>query len=669
MTRHARALSVAITCALASASVGASADSHLARLAGPSAEARLASPDVDVRLAAAHALGDPDVGEARAASVALAERLGLERDDGVRREIFRALARRAMPEAIEALLTRPRTPAEQRDAIRALAAIDDPRALAALIERLGPDNTREPAARAIGRIGAPALAAVLHALREPAQLSGAAQALAEMRDLRALPELVRVSGLRDPRARAAAIDAIGALGDERARPTLLARLRDANPTVVAAAVRALSRAGHRDDARAVAALVDADDQRVREAALATLARLEPAMAAGVAVRALGAEDGDARQSAARVVLASRDPAMTAPLRVLLGHSETAREAASALAALDAAAGLDVLLVGAREPGPTRVAAAVGLALLVRRFEGRVDPRQLDVARHALRAATADGPFERAIVLRALARDPFVAPWIARALSSASAARRAAAATAAELLAQSSLAGDLAAALGHERDAEARRRLLCALALLVDAGVDPPTGPAAIELGDDETGPEAMRLAAASVRARAVRPPEYLARALRAGLRGRSARARASAARALAAIGDSSAWRALVAALDDDDARVRLAVARALSVIAPAEAAVDLRAAIRVESDAAVETALSDALAGATVRERRLTLDVAGPEPFDAFVDRRQDEPAPPPLELVLPDGRWLRVAVPTSGEIFVVGLPSGQLDVRFPILP
>ena len=157
---------MAIAGALASATIcapstSASADSHFVRLAGPRAAARLGSPDAEVRL-----------------------------------EILGALARRARPEAIEALLSRPRTPAEQRDAIRALAALDDPRALAALCERLGPESTRDAAVRALGRVGPRAFSSVMHALRDPTQRVGASRALGEMGDIRAVPELVRAIASR-----------------------------------------------------------------------------------------------------------------------------------------------------------------------------------------------------------------------------------------------------------------------------------------------------------------------------------------------------------------------------------------------------------------------------------------------------------------------------------------
>ena len=649
----------------------ASADSHLARLSGPRAASRLGSPDADVRLATAHALGDADVGEPVAATVVLAARLELERDDGVRREIFRALARRAMPQAIEALLAAPRTPAEQRVATLALAAFDDPRALAALVERLGPEVTRDAAVRAIGRVGARALPAVLHALRQPAQAVGAARALGELRDVRAVPELARAARQRDPIARAAALDALGALGDERARPTLLAHLRDPEAGVAAAAARALGRVGRREDARALGAVLASADVRARDEALEALAHLDPAGVAVLLEHDLVSGESDRRASAERIVLASRDPAMAPALRAALGRPETAREAASALAALDAGAGLDVLLASARDAGPTRAAAAVGLALLARRFAGRIAPDRLTAARAAVRAATAGDPTERALALRALAIDPFVAPWVVRALSSRAASRRASAARAAELLGDDSLAPAVARALELERESEARRRMLSALSRLVASGSGVRAAPSAPAFADAETGPEAMALVATVARADAhpLGSSRELVRALHGELRSTSPRARAGAARALAATEGRAAWRALVEALDDDDALVRLAVARSLAVVAPADAVVPLRAALRVETDALVEATLADALAGATGEAPRLPLDACGPEPFDALVVRRAGEPPPPPLDVVLPDGRWLRLHVPASGEIFVPDLPVGALDLRFAVLP
>jgi HEAT repeat protein len=151
--------------------------------------------------------------------------------------------------------------------------------------------------------------------------------------------------------------------------------------------------------------------------------------------------------------------------------------------------------------------------------------------------------------------------------------------------------------------------------------------------------------------------------LRSALRDQDPRTRAAAARALAIARDRSAWRALVTRLDDGAPEVRLAAALALESLGVPEARDALLAGARVEEDPAVASALLDA-AEPTERSRG-PVPRRGNEIFRARVVAEEAEAiARVMIDIVLPDGDWLRIATLETGEIVLADLPAGSADLR-----
>lgn len=227
-----------------------------------------------------------------------------------------------------------------------------------------------------------------------------------------------------------------------------------------------------------------------------------------------------------------------------------------------------------------------------------------------------------------------------------------------------------AALTVERDPEAFRRLAEAARAL---GAQAPLGPLLARVGDPETGPEALLLAAASLPAAAPEERRQFALVARASLRASDERLRSSAARALALAHDVRASRALLAAvrdaLRDDAARepsplVALAAARALGALpAPASLSPELAAEARACPDSRVWAALLDASAAAQQRRAR---------PFDprgdgvlhvrlVFSGSARGEGVG--VDVRLADGRVVRRRTLPRGELFVLDLPTGIADV------
>jgi HEAT repeat protein len=241
--------------------------------------------------------------------------------------------------------------------------------------------------------------------------------------------------------------------------------------------------------------------------------------------------------------------------------------------------------------------------------------------------------------------------VARTLRAKSPAERASAATAARMLRDRELAEPVRAALLREHDPEAARRLCeAALALAVQL----PGEALQPWLDDPETAPEAAALAAANAGDHA---PEALRVALRRMLApGRLTRVRVGAALALGRLRDERALPPLAAALDDPAARVRLAAVHALLAIGSGEALNALLIQTRVERDPLVrEAALSvnaePVVSPALVLEARV---------------RTEASPAHerPLLDVLLDDGRWLRMRTLPEGELLLEDLHVGNADVR-----
>jgi hypothetical protein len=219
---------------------------------------------------------------------------------------------------------------------------------------------------------------------------------------------------------------------------------------------------------------------------------------------------------------------------------------------------------------------------------------------------------------------------------------------------------LLSAFEEEEDPESYRRMASALVAHRVAVAAPVLLIARFD--DPAVGSEAMALAAEAYAQTDRWTQRRLGAAFRHTLRSSDVRLRAGAAWALASSGDRTAHRALSVALDDVAPEVRHAAARALSALG-AEASRDaIERRLRVEEDEIVAQALRDAVTmGRPFPARGLHGDqvlrvrvVIGTAISDSRI----------PVDVVLPDGRFLRMRTLSSGELLIVDLPSGSADVR-----
>ncbi len=628
------------------------------RLAGPGAREALTSPEASVRRDAALRLGRR--GEPRQSVRALLDRLASEESPEVRQAIFEALARRGDPVAIEPLAA-VLAPEEEGEpgaadgalAVRAIGAIGGERAIRLLVGWLGMAEVGDEAARGLAWIGPSAVPHLLRALADPITAVRAAQTLGAIGDTRATAPLVaRLRGAL-PVARVAMIDALRAIGDERAGPAVARYLDDADPNVARATLRALAVIGGPPQAEAVAALADRGTSEQRAAALATLMVIAPEAAAPRVAPLLDEAGAPAvRRAAIDAMIEDPSPPLVVALAPLLA-GEDADAAAEALARIAGGRGLDPLLRAARESATRRFDRA--LALGYRRHGARLDAARASAIEAHLAGAS--------LGARCLAGRPNsgLREAVGEQLTDPDGARRALAASCALLLGDRALGPSLAARLEEERSPMAFRMLALA-ALRVGARVDP--GLLDARWWDPETAPEALWLAAASLGLATSRSRARALRAMRRGLRAAEPRARAGAALALALAEERTAWRALVAALDDDHDAVRLAAARALAALAVPEAASAIEAAARVEAQDDVRDALFVAARAPGGRPPPAMLPGD-----DVLFVRISTAPGLAiatqlAVDVLLADGRWLRVPALDGGAVLVPDLPAGQAEVQ-----
>lgn len=272
-----RALAALLVVALGNVPCRAEADGLLARFGRGLLTRQLIDPDPAVRRAAAIEIGRR--GD-REAVPELALRLRTETQLDTRRAVLEAIGlagdERSVPLLIDVAL-RPGEPA-RAEAIAALGAIADPRAVVPLASLLSDPRLEAPASRALARVGPVALPRLVTLLGDDLSAPGAARALGELGDARAVPALIAVLSAPSPARRAAAARALGVLGDPRVRKALAAVARqDPDAGVRAAASQAALRIspsrptpaevgasveGQRTLAR-VTVLVDRGDERAK----------------------------------------------------------------------------------------------------------------------------------------------------------------------------------------------------------------------------------------------------------------------------------------------------------------------------------------------------------------------------------------------------------------------
>ena len=627
-------------------------ESWAARIPATRAIRRLRHPDVAIREVAARELASR--GEPQRVRHALLEALATEQAPTVRAAIARSLVFRPHPESL-AVLARAFDAARDVDArplALALAAIGTPEAARVLAQGLMREELAAGARVALERMGLGAAPQLARLVRDDPSRLVAIDLLGRLQDVESVPLLVHVARSEAPAARRAALDALGRIGDLRGRGAVVDALDDPEPAVSGAAWRALGRVGLAEDAdRVLAALAEADADR-QPALLRTLLLLDEARGIRRLVEWLTSADAERVRVAGDVALTYPRPASVPALDGLFREGSRREEAAAALAEVEGGAGVGVLLREVERPAGRRA-----LAVAVRRWRGSLGSRTLRQAHRALARAhrgARGAAWLRLLVLRALAQDTSTVPAIRRALGAPSALRRAAGAYGAWLLGDPSLRQRLEVALTREEDPEVWGVVALALAS-IGGGGDGVALLAALE--DPTRAPEAAILAAGRDRWRP-RDRRRVGRALRRLLRSPDPRARACAAWSLARAQDRRAWRALLARVERDDTpAVRRAAARALAVLSPPAARELLRYRAVGEADDEVRAWLERAAAGPglPLGEGRqvLRLRVVTELPGAALI-----------AQVLLPDGRWLRLPILPTGELFLADLPESKVDVQ-----
>ena len=638
-------------------------------LTGPRARADLRSADPAIRAAAAQLLARS--GDHTPSVTALLEALEGEEETVVQAAIVSALAWRGDERAIEVMEARLSDwgTAERVEALRAIGAIGGERAIRALVEWLGVVEVGEVAVTSLVRIGAPAVPRLLAVMEVPTLAVPAAHALGLIGDTRAVAPLVAQLRPALPGARAEILRALGRIGDERSSAAIARSLRDAEPAVVSAALWALSLAAGANRARPVAQLADRGTSEQRAAALEALVVMDPQAAAPRVFAALQDVEAPAllRAAASRAIIARPSPPFGPALALLLSRPESRLAAAEALARIPEGGGARRLLEQASRDSDRLLDPA--LALSARRHAASLHPRLLRRIHERLREAA--GP--RGVVLSALARDPTVIPRLLTLLRSDDPIDRARGALSARLFGRNDPAihDAISSRVASEPDPTAFRAMATAALAL---GIQVEIHPLETRAWDPSTSPEALWLIASALRrdshvapsSRSISPraSRRARRTMRRSLRAAQPRVRAGAALALALANEPAAWRPLVSALDDEHSSVRLAAARALETLGAPEAEPLLSAHARVERDDRVRAALVEAAATNTHRappalqfgDRVLYTRVStapGLSTGDALS-----------VDVLLPDGRWLRVQALGGGEVFVPDLPGGQAEVQ-----
>lgn len=604
------------------------------------------------RIGLARALGT--YGPEADAVALLLEALGQRPPPALREEILLSLARRA-PQSADAPLALLLASEENLSPAlaNALAAIGTRTALSALVAALDRPHA-SVVERALLNVGPASAAPLGVALSTPLALR-AAKLLARLGPDAAGAEPALLRALRSPlpRVRIAAADALGALGDEHDAAALQRALADPEPGVIQAVLVALGRVATPAQAGVLADLFAHAEGHLRELALRALVRADAAVALPAVQVAASSPDLRLRAAARDAIESAETPdTRFVPLLQRWLQADLSEVTASALARVARGEGAGVLIAtGDRSPDAAqRVSRAVAIAL--RRFANEVDGDVIERGHTLLHSLP---PGDRRLLLCALARDRDAVVYARAALSSSDARRRAIGARALGWLGEGESVSVLRAALAQERDPEAARRMLEA-ALVLDAPIDRERLYSLMR--DAETAPEAMQLAAAS----AGEAQESLRVLLREALASSApARVRATAALALARLHDVEATPALASALGDSSPRVRLAVVRALAALGGGAAARALLVHARIERDPLVRRAAREATVHAGVPD---ALMQNGDRVLEVRLTARGVTPIEPLAEVLLGDGRWLRVRALSGGELIITDLAPGRADVR-----
>ncbi|MEM9067224.1 MAG: HEAT repeat domain-containing protein [Myxococcota bacterium] len=611
---------------------------------------RLRAQDAATRIAAARALAV--VGDATRARSTLIDALSIERNTAVRRAIADSLTRRAHPDILEGLVVAfDNARGQDGHAIAmAIAAIGTPPALRVLTEGLARDDLARASRAALESVGLPAAPHLARALREDPTLVAAIELLGRARDVESVPLLHGLSAHNLPQVRRVAVEALGRIGDSRGRGAVLGALTDADAAVAQSAWYALRGVAGPEDAPRIEAELAGGDPAKRRVLLETLLGIAPQRGTAVLVGWVTSEDPALVRIASDLAIANPHPNLVSVLYGLFQEGTRREEAAAALSEVEGGLGVSVLLREVSAPAAQRE-----IAVAVRRWGSQLSRGTRRAARRSLRTIHDDAVGSerlRLLMLRALARDDDVASAVEEAVASDDPIVRRAGAHAAWLLGDTSLASALQTAIEDETDIDAWRRQSLALGAL-GGRVEPSHLWAALQ--DSRRAPEAALLAATQGwEGRAAR---RLGRFLRRMLRSSDNRARACAAWSLGRLGDRRAWGALLARVERDDAtEVRRAAARALAWLGAPDARTAVAQAARGEADDEVRGWLRRALLRPSPPARgRQVLR------FRVVTANQSDGVE---VDVVLDDGRWLRMRTLPTGEISLADLPDSAADVR-----
>lgn len=281
-----------------------------------------------------------------------------------------------------------------------------------------------------------------------------------------------------------------------------------------------------------------------------------------------------------------------------------------------------------------------------------------------------------LLLRALARDAEVLPGLVEQLSASDPRSRAYAAQGGQWLGDPRIALPLATAFARETDPEALRAMSAALASLRVVVAGPALAALERALCEPIAAPDAL-VALVLAWQRAPHLQERLQQRLRAALAGsackdaleavpdddpRSARLRVAAALSLGRTRDPEALPALRAALLSPFARVRLSAAIALRSLGTTAACQTLALHARLEPSPLVRAWLPNSPKQAQPEAQCSELD-AKVASAHAVLQLRVVTPGRP-YDVLLADGRWLRVLPLPSGDLIVPDLPHGRAEAR-----
>jgi hypothetical protein len=491
-------------------------------------------------------------------------------------------------------------------AARALVATHDPLALDAVFAAARESgSTQENALRALASDPGASVAAPL----TPPTASGAARALAQTGDLRALePLLAKAQGTVEATTRAASLIALGELGDGRARAIAIASFADADAHVRAAAGETL-------------VLLDAPE---RFHAVATLLASPETAAAGVRL-AHRAKDVDVVKALAARFAAVSDRDMRKDILAALGRGISTDEGLKVLVsvAADPRLGGDAVQALARSPNAGAMAALERIAL-----ERSAPLRRLAVRGYVLRSYLRGD------------RSSAIDGLIEQLRASSDASDRAVATFARVALGRAPASASL-----DDRDASVRR----AAAMGTLAGYDGRSLPAAGDLlardtrEPDEPTRAVLAIGLLGGDPQALVPTFTLVQRVEAG----GADAPLSATALAARKGDS--LKDKIDALDaSTDPVMRAHVARGLGVSEEPSATGRLAEACRYEAEPLVRLAQITALARrsvAPVRTEILAVTARfDPEARIRDVAARALANATPPAPWPVREAAWLRVA-------------------------